>query len=623
MLRHARLPRSFLLAFAVALLTITSAAHAGLLDRLSGGGTSSQQAPLPPEQAFPFSAEFAGPQEIRARFDVKDGYYLYREKLRFELKDTEARVQEAILPSGEEKDDPYFGIQQILHQPFEVRLLLDRPLTGPAVLSAGYQGCAEAGLCYPPQTIDYPLNGAAAGASTPTASTATTAGTGTAAAATVVDEGDRLGNLLRGGEPLLILGGFFVAGLLLAFTACLYPMIPILSGLIAGDHHRHTGWRAFLLSLVYVEASAVTYALAGIVAGMSGVAVQANMQSPWVLGAFAGLFVLLALSMFGLYDLQLPSSWQTRVAELSRRQKGGSFIGVAIMGALSSLIVGACSGPALIAALAFISGTGDWRLGGLALFVLANGMGLPLLLIGTAAGKWLPRSGHWMNNVKRVFGVGFLAVALWMLDRILPSHVTLALWGALLLGCAVYLGAFDHMTVESTGPERARKFGGVLLLIWGFLLLLGAAVGGQSFWQPLGTLSLSRTSEAAPRPAFQPARNVAELEDLLSRAKAAGRPAVVDVYADWCVYCVQLERSTFPDPAVQAAFGDSLLIRLDVTANNADDKALLEKLGVFLPPAVIFYGRDGEERRELRVVGFLEPAAFAARARRALGGARS
>jgi len=600
-----------------ALLTAAAPASAGLLDRITGG--ASEQQPLPPEQAFPFSAEQRGPREILARFDIREGYYLYRDKLRFELKSSDARIEQVQLPSGEEKDDPYFGPQQIFHQPIEIRLLLDRPLSDGAVLSAGYQGCAEAGLCYPPLTVDYPLGGAVATA-VPDAAGTMTSSTAAAAPTAPLDEGDRLGGLLRGGQPLLILGGFFVAGLLLAFTACLYPMIPILSGLIAGDSQRHTGWRAFLLSLVYVEASAVTYALAGIAAGLSGVAIQADMQSPWVLGAFAALFVFLALSMFGLYDLQLPSSWQTRVAELSRRQKGGNFLGVAIMGALSSLIVGACSGPALIAALAFIGSTGDWRLGGLALFTLANGMGLPLLLIGTAAGKWLPRSGHWMNTVKKVFGVGFLAVALWMLERVLPPHITLALWGALLLGCAVYLGAFDHMTVESTGTERARKFAGVLMLIWSGLLLLGAATGGHSFWQPLGTLNLPRAAEAAPRSlAFLPARNSAELDELLAQAKAAGRPAVVDVYADWCVYCVQLERNTFPDPAVQAALADSLLIRLDVTANNAEDKALLNKLDVYLPPAVLFYGPDGQERRAFRVAGFMEPAAFAARARQALG----
>jgi thiol:disulfide interchange protein DsbD len=423
--------------------------------------------------------------------------------------------------------------------------------------------------------------------------------------------------LLAGGEPLLVLGGFFVAGLLLAFTACLYPMVPILSGLIAGDRHRGSSLRSFLLSLVYVEATAVTYALAGIAAGFSGIAIQANLQSPWVLGTFAGLFVLLSLSMFGVFSLQLPAGLQTRLTELSGTQKGGTFIGAAIMGVLSALIVGACSGPALIAALAFISSTGDYVLGGLALFILANGMGLPLLLIGTAAGRWLPRSGPWMERIRQLFGIGFLVVALWLVERLLPGHLALALWGALLLGVAVYLGAFDQITHNAGGIIRLRKFGGVLLLIWSSLLLLGAAGGSTDFWRPLAGFT-ARTDSVGEQLASRRIYTVDELDSALAQARAAGQPVMLDVRADWCVYCIQLERSTFPAPQVQQALRGALLLTVDVTAMNSDDKTLLNRLDVFLPPAVIFYDAQGIERSEQRVVGFLEPAAFAARARQAL-----
>src|SRR5690606_39119637 len=416
----------------------------------------------------------------------------------------------------------------------------------------------------------------------------------------------------------LILGGFFVAGLLLAFTACLYPMIPILSGLIAGDRHRG-GMRAFLLSLVYVEATAVTYALAGIAAGLSGVAIQADLQSPWILGAFAGLFVVLALAMFGVFTLQLPAGLQTRLTELSRMQKGGTFIGAAIMGVLSALIVGACSGPALIAALAFISGTGDYVLGGLALFILANGMGLPLLLIGTAAGRWLPRSGPWMERVRQLFGVGFLIVALWLVERLLPGHLALALWGALLLGCAVYLGAFDPLTVDAGGGARLRKFGGVLLLVWGSLLLVGAATGGSDFWRPLAGIG-ARTEAATTVAASRRVHTVAELEAALAQARSMQQPVMLDLRADWRAYCIQLQRATLPAPELQPALRGAHLLTIDVTAMTEDDKALLKHLDVFLPPAVIFYDAQGIERTDQRVVGFLEPAAFAARVRTAFGG---
>lgn len=569
----------------------------------------------PVEQAFPLSVEQAAPQELIARWDTRDGFYLYRDKIAFSLPDSDAQITDIDLPAGEMLDDPYFGRLPVLYGPVEARLQLDRPLTQTAQLQVEYQGCAEAGLCYPPQTTHIALN--ADGTAGPADTTSSPAAT---SAAVPVDEGSRLQGLLAGGNLPLVLGGFFVAGLLLAFTACLYPMIPILSGIIAGDRHRGSSLRSFLLSLVYVEATAITYALAGIAAGYSGIAVQANLQSPWVLGSFAGLFVLLSLSMFGLFSLQLPAGLQSRLTELSNTQKGGTFIGAAIMGVLSSLIVGACSGPALIAALAFISSTGDYALGGLALFVLANGMGLPLLLIGTAAGRFLPRSGPWMERVRQLFGVAFLIVALWLLERVLPGHLTLALWGALLLGGAVFLGAFDQISRDATNVLRLRKFGGVLLLLWGSLLLLGAAGGSADFWRPLAGYAARTTAGGGAESVATSRRihTVDELQEALAQARAVNQPVVLDVRADWCVYCIQLERNTFPAPEVQQVLQTAQLLTVDVTAMDADDKALLNELNVFLPPAVIFYDANGTERSELRVVGFLEPAAFAARARQAL-----
>ena len=607
----------------LALMALVTAVSAGAASSglLGGWFGSDEPTLLPVERAFPVSAELTAPNRVVARWDVQEGYYLYRGKLAFELTGTDNAIAHVETPAGEPKNDPYFGRLEVYHHPVEATLKLEHAVTRPFELVAHYQGCADAGLCYPPQTSRIRL--------TPAGATGEVAqkvpAPATAASAGLLQAGtNELTRILQEGRPLPILAGFFLAGLLLAFSACLYPMIPILSGLIAGDPYRRKGARAFLLSFVYVESTALTYALAGTVAGLTGQAVQADLQNPWFLGAFAATFIALALSMFGLYELQMPSRWQTRLAEVSRHQRGGTLIGVAVMGALSVLIVGACSGPALIAALVFISSTGNAWLGGLALFVLANGMGVPLLLIGTAAGKWLPQSGHWMETIRRIFGVLFLAVALWMLERVLPAELSLALWGALLLGCGVYLGGLDRLTGEAGGMQRLRKTGGLLMLLWGAAALLGAAAGGGDLRQPLRTLTASsQPRTTAPAAEFRHVDSLEELDAELRRASAANQPVLLDVYADWCVYCVQLDQRTFSDPRVRQLLSRAVKLRADVTAMNAKQKALLQRLDVFLPPAVMFYGPDGRERRDLRVVGFLGPAAFLQRAERALFGGAS
>ncbi|HKJ95641.1 MAG TPA: protein-disulfide reductase DsbD, partial [Gammaproteobacteria bacterium] len=413
-----------LLLLALVLAAGACTARAGGLGDLLGGGEPDL---LPVEQAFPLNVEMVAPDRVVATWETAKGYYLYRDKLGFSLDGTDNTVERVETPPGEVEDDPTFGRLEVYHGPVSASIYLAHPAHEPFTLVVRYQGCADAGVCYPPQTDRMGVSPASA--SGPGDGAGTAAGV-SAATSSALWSGDftRLTEALNGGRPALIIGVFLAAGLLLAFSACLYPMIPILSGLIAGDRHRGSAWRAFALSLVYVESTAVTYAVIGTLAGWTGAAIQVDMQSPWVLGAFALLFVALALSMFGLYDLQLPSRWQTRLSALSARQRPGTFLGVAIMGVLSTMIVGACSGPALAAALAFIARTGDAGLGALALFALANGMGIPLLVIGTGAGRWLPRAGGWMETVRRVFGVGFLAVALWMVARFLPASVILALW---------------------------------------------------------------------------------------------------------------------------------------------------------------------------------------------------
>lgn len=612
----------------LSLMALLMAFGAGAAPSVFGGLFGNDEpALLRVEQAFPVSAKLTAPDRIVVRWDVQEGYYLYRGKLAFELAEAGNAIRRAQTPAGKPKDDPYFGRLEVYHQPFEATLQLAHAVSRPVELVVHYQGCADAGLCYPPQTTRIRLLpvGAGSGADAGGGS-ADTAAPGAVRDAGLFQTGtNQLTQILQEGRPLPILAAFFVAGLLLAFTACLYPMIPILSGLIAGDRHRRQGARAFLLSLVYVESTAVAYAVAGVIAGLTGQAVQADLQSPWFLGAFAAMFIALALSMFGLYDLQLPSRWQTRLFEASRHQRGGTLVGVAAMGAFSVLIVGACSGPALIAALVFISSTGNAWLGGLALFVLANGMGVPLLLIGTAAGKWLPHAGHWMETVRRVFGVLFLAVALWMIERVLPAELSLALWGVLLLGCGVYLGGLDRLTGKAGGMQRLRKTGGLLMLLWGAAALIGAAAGGGDLRQPLRALTMASSDSVSTIPAreFRQVSNVQELEAALRRASTAGQSVLLDVYADWCAYCVELDERTFSDPRVQQLLSRAVRLRVDVTAMNVAQKDLLQRLDVFLPPAVMFFGPDGHERRDLRVVGFLGPAPFLQRAQLGLFGSAS
>lgn len=639
-------PLRALIALLCLLVSVGAAAQGGVLDRLFGGDDAGGGV-LPVEEAFPLAVTRVDERHYRVEVDVAEGYYLYQERFAFSATGTDAEIIRTDYPPAVEKEDEFFGRQQVFTEPFAVELRFDRAPGDDAGLAIELQGCAEAGVCYPPYEVavamaggsaDYRIDGSPPGGGGAPAGGESAAGGGSAAgsgasagagAEAIPDPGataaaatgsSQLGGLLAGGSLPAVLGGFFLAGLLLAFTACLYPMIPILSGLIAGDRARSGGLRAFALSLVYVEATAVTYALAGVAAGLTGAAVQADLQGPWVLGSFAALFVLLALSMFGAFELRVPAGLQTRLAGLSSRQRGGTWIGVAVMGMLSALIVGACSGPALIAALVFIGTTGDAWLGGLALFVLANGMGLPLLAIGTAAGRWLPRSGPWMVAVRRLFGVGFLAVALWLLERFLPAPVTLGLWGLLLLGCGVWLGGLERLRPRAGTWPRLGKAAGLALVIWGAASLIGAAGGGRDVLQPLAGFQGGGEATAPERVAFREVDSVAELEDAVARAAGAGRPVLLDVYADWCVYCVQLDERTFTDAGVKETIADAILLRADVTEMTADHRALLERLQVYLPPAVIFYGPDGRERRDERVVGFLGPERFIERARSGLFG---
>ncbi len=564
---------------------------------------------LPPEEAFSLQAIATGPASILVRADAQPGYYLYREQFAFRIDRSDLEVAEAVLPAGEAIVDESFGETEVFFGEVEIPVHLARP-AGPAQrvdLTIDYQGCREGSICYPPLTRTIEVELPAAEQAVRQAETEPSApASEVEAAAPPAAEQDRLAAALSG-TPMLALLLFLIAGLLLAFTPCVFPMVPILSGLIAGEGDRLTTWRAFRLSLVYVLAMALVYTAFGVVAGLFGQNLQALFQHPVVLSSFAALFVLLSLAMFGFYELQLPSSWQTRLNEMSNRAEGGTLMGAAIMGALSALVVGPCVAPALMGALIYIGQTGDAVLGGAALFSMAMGMGIPLIVWGTSAGKWLPRAGVWMNAVKAVFGVGLLALAIWMLERVIPPAATMLLWGVLAIASAVYLGALTRLPLEVSGWRKLWQAMGVVLLLFGGAQLIGALSGGDDWLRPLDHLRGGAAVAPVEAASF---RQIDRLTDLESAIAAAPGPVFLSFTAEWCVDCRRMERRTFPDPIVQQRFAEMTLLKVDVTDYNEDHQEILGHFGLIGPPAYLFFDQ-GREVSGLRAYGFLTAARLA------------
>ena len=580
---------------------------------LSGLARAAEPELLEPDQAFRFMARVKDERSIEINYQIAPGYYLYRDKFQFALAPADARPGQAQFPPGAKHKDEFFGEVETYRGNLTVVLPFD---TGgaalPAVtLTATSQGCADVGVCYVPQQQKAELQLAALTPQAGRAAPAAAPGGGPAG-------DDAAYAAVLGGGFWLAVASFFGFGLLLSFTPCVLPMVPILSGIIIGGGQGVTRARGFALAAFYVMGMAITYAVAGVVAGLSGEMLAATLQSPWVVGAFAAVFVALALSMFGLYELQLPAALQSRLTDATNRFQGGRAAGVFLMGALSALIVGPCVAAPLAGALLYISQSRDVVLGGSALFAMALGMGVPLLAVGASAGALLPKAGPWMESVKRFFGALLLAVAIYMVGPFLPVAAQMLAWSALLVGTAVFLRAVDPLPEGAHGLLRLGKAVGLVALVAGIAYLVGALAGSRDLLRPLA--GLRGTAAESTAEAASPFQRIGSVADLEARLRAAnGRPVMLDFYADWCVSCKEMERFTFTDERVRARFKDMVLLQADVTANRPEHAALLKRFRLFGPPGIIFFDREGNEMRDLRVIGFQDAARFSAALDRALG----
>ncbi|MDH3694119.1 MAG: protein-disulfide reductase DsbD, partial [Gammaproteobacteria bacterium] len=435
----------------------------------------------------------------------------------------------------------------------------------------------------------------------------------------IVPEQDRIAALLISGNIWFVVVSFFGFGLLLAFTPCVLPTIPILSSIIIGQGPSISTGKAFALSLVFVLAMSIAYTGAGIFAGLFGANLQATFQNPWILSAFSLIFVLFALSMFGLYDLQLPTAWQTKIVRISNKQRGGTYVGVAMIGLLSALIVGPCVAAPLAGALIYIGQTGNATLGGIALFAMSIGMGTPLLLLGGSAGRLLPKAGPWMTTVKAVFGVLLLGVAIYFLERIVPAWVTMLLWAVLLITVAIFVGAFDTLAQGVSGWRRLWKGVGIVMTLYGVALMVGAFTGSGDMLRPLQGLTATSNTVPVQKFEFKHVKGPDGLSAAILQAAAQGKPVMLDFYADWCITCKQLEKYTFADSSVRAALSNTVLLQTDVTANDDNDKALLKQFGLIGPPTILFFGPDGRERPQFRIMGYMGAEAFEQHVRNAVG----
>ena len=581
------------------------------------------------DEAFALTAELNSDGALVARWEMPDGYYLYRHRFGFETKDdSRLNLGEPAIPDGKRKVDDFFGEVEVYYHDAEIVVPLQSQPGVNTQIGVNYQGCADAGLCYPPETRWFAYDGMrlisatlAPGSSAVAASSGTAAsqllpeaGASTTVTSGVADtEEQLLAGILASESLWYALALFFIAGIGLAFTPCVLPMVPILSSIIVGEGDHISKRKAFTLSFAYVLGMASTYALVGTLVGLFGAELnlQAALQSPGVLIFFALVFVLLSLSMFGFYELQLPQGLQNRLNAMGQKQQGGKHASVVVMGALSSLVVSPCVSAPLAGALIYISTSNDAVLGGTALLALGLGMGVPLMIVGASGGHWLPRAGAWMNGVKAVFGVGLLAVAVWLLERVVPPAVTLVLWAALLIGSGVYLGVLDFSPRQ--GFAQLGKAAGSLGFMWGVLLLIGAASGAHDPLKPLAKLSGGGVSVGGAAVHAEPQwQAVKSLADVQAQIAVSNKPVILDLYADWCISCKVMERNVFPEAAVAARLNQFTLLRADVTDNDAIDRELLNHYGLFGPPSLVFFEGEGGELADVRIQGEVNAETLAA-----------
>lgn len=583
------------------------------------GSADTEESFLPVDEAFALFVERSS-DKITAKWRVAPGYYLYESRMSIKSLDDSITLGEPIFPlHAIEKQDLYFGLQRIYHDAAAMVVVYQAAdslgADSPVRVKVKYQGCAEAGLCYPPQTREFSLLLIqATAAPVAVAARADKAVTPAAVPTTELKNGSESGQLadfLRSSSMLVIVGTFFLLGLGLTFTPCVLPMVPILSSIIAGQKGAMTTARGFALSFSYVMGMAFTYTLLGVLVGFFGAKanVQAWMQQPLVLGVFSVLFLLLALSMFGFYEIQLPSRLRDSLDNISRKQQGGEWLGVTLMGVISALVVSPCVSAPLAGALLYISSTGDAVLGGMALFALSMGMGAPLIAIGSTGAKLLPKAGLWMEKVKQVFGIILVAVALWLMQRVLNETLALVLWSLLFIASGIHVGALKSAI---NGWQRLGQSIGLMLLLWGGFILTGVAMGKVNLATPLqgflsalqGSSSILQRSVSVRQGAsetklFTRITSDAELTSLLGD----GKPLVLDMYADWCISCQVMDEEIFSQASVRALVTDFRFVQLDVTDFSEEHKAMLDRYALAGPPAVLFFDRHGKEIQQARIAG--------------------
>ncbi|VAW69099.1 Cytochrome c-type biogenesis protein DsbD, protein-disulfide reductase [hydrothermal vent metagenome] len=579
---------------------------------------------LDPDDAFVLKT-YTENGRVYAEWVIADGHYMYRDKTKIIAADgSPFTTSNHVVDQGEFKKDEFFGDIYVFHHQAKASLAIDNSQDGikNASFKVKYQGCSEvSGICYPPITKKITLNispFSAANASTisPSQASSSTTDTGTDEH---VSEQDQIANLLENGSVWISLITLFGIGLLLAFTPCVFPMIPILSSIIVGQGKEISTRRGFSLSVAYVLGMASINTAAGVAAALTGESLAVMLQTPWILASFAGVFVVLSLAMFGFYELQMPAFIQNHLTNVSNKQKSGSLSGAVIMGLLSAVIVGPCVAAPMFGVLLFISQTGDPIFGGIALFSLSLGMGAPLIIIGTSAGKLLPKAGAWMDAVKAVFGISLLAVAIWMIRSIVSAEVVMLLSAALLIIPAIYMGAFEQIKEGASGWSRFWKGWGLIMFVYGVILMLGAASGSSNLLSPLKGISSGGAEHTQQQShlQFKKIKGMEGLNAALKEAKAQNKNVMLDFYADWCVSCKEMESLTFEDPAVKAALKGIVLLQADVTANDEQDKALYKHFNIIGPPSIMFYNRQSEELKSYRVVGYMPAEKFSAHVKKA------